>query len=87
MQRIEAAKIEAEKENRPVREGDVITACQQACPTEAIQFGDLNDKESRVYRLRHSTLNYSLLPELGTQPRTTYLAKLTNRNPELEHRA
>jgi MoCo/4Fe-4S cofactor protein with predicted Tat translocation signal len=87
VQRIEAAKIEAEKEARPLREGDIVTACQQACPTEAILFGDLNDNQSRVYRLRHSALNYSLLPELGTQPRTTYLAKLTNRNPELENKA
>jgi molybdopterin-containing oxidoreductase family iron-sulfur binding subunit len=83
-QRIEAAKIESEKENRRIRDGDVRTACQSACPADAIVFGDLNDKSSRVSKLRHSPLNYSLLAELGTMPRTTYLAKLRNRNPDFE---
>jgi Fe-S-cluster-containing dehydrogenase component len=84
VQRIEQAKIDAEKENRRVRDGEVVTACQGACPTDAIIFGDINDKNSRVFKLKQSPLNYSLLADLGTQPRTTYLGKLRNPNPELE---
>jgi molybdopterin-containing oxidoreductase family iron-sulfur binding subunit len=84
VQRIQRAKIETEKEGRRIQDGEIITACQGACPTDAIIFGDMNDKSSRVFKLKQSTLNYSLLAELGTQPRTTYLAKLRNPNPELE---
>jgi MoCo/4Fe-4S cofactor protein with predicted Tat translocation signal len=84
VQRINAARIEAEKEGHRIRDGDVVTACQAACPTEAITFGDLNDPESRVRQLKASPLNYALLTELNTRPRTTYLAKLTNPNPEIE---
>jgi molybdopterin-containing oxidoreductase family iron-sulfur binding subunit len=84
VQRIEAAKIEAQKADRGIRDGEIQTACQQACPTDAIVFGDLNDKSSRVHKLRHGPLHYSLLAELGTQPRTTYMAKLRNINPDLE---
>jgi MoCo/4Fe-4S cofactor protein with predicted Tat translocation signal len=84
VQRINAARIEAEKEGHRIRDGDVVTACQAACPTEAITFGDLNDPESRVRQLKASPLNYALLAELNTRPRTTYLAKLTNPNPEIE---
>jgi Fe-S-cluster-containing dehydrogenase component len=83
VQRINAARIEAEKEGRRIRDGEVVTACQAACPTEAIAFGDLNDPESRVRQLKASPLNYALLAELNTRPRTTYLAKLTNPNPEI----
>jgi len=83
VQRITNARIEAEKDNRHLDDGDVVTACQAACPTEAIVFGDLNDPHSQVNRAKASPLNYALLGELNTRPRTTYLAKLTNPNPEL----
>jgi Fe-S-cluster-containing dehydrogenase component len=74
-QRIEAAHAAADKQNRPLREGDVVTACQAACPTRAIVFGDINDPDSDVSRLRHDGRHYVLLEELGTRPRTTYLAR------------
>jgi MoCo/4Fe-4S cofactor protein with predicted Tat translocation signal len=84
VQRIEHAKITAEKEDRKVRDGEILTACQQACPTQAIVFGDLNDKNSRVTHLKQHTLDYGLLAELNTRPRTSYLARVLNLNPELE---
>jgi molybdopterin-containing oxidoreductase family iron-sulfur binding subunit len=62
----------------------MVTACQAACPTQAIVFGDINDPNSRVSRLKAEPLNYGLLMELNTKPRTTYLAKLTNPNREIE---
>ncbi len=74
-QRIEAAHAAADKENRPLRDGDVVTACQSACPTKAIVFGDINDPDSEVSRLRRDGRHYVLLEELGTRPRTTYLAR------------
>ncbi len=74
-QRIQAARVDADKNNRPLRRDEVVTACQQACPTQAITFGDLNDKESAVSKLRRSGRHYALLEELGTRPRTTYLAR------------
>jgi MoCo/4Fe-4S cofactor protein with predicted Tat translocation signal len=84
VQRINAAKIAAEKENRQVRDGEILTACQAACPTEAIIFGDINNRDSAVAKLKADSLNYGLLTELNTKPRTTYLAKLKNPNPEIE---
>jgi Fe-S-cluster-containing dehydrogenase component len=84
VQRISAARIEAKKENRPIRDGEVVTACQSACPAQAIVFGDLNDSESNVHRLRSDPRDYGLLAELNTRPRTTYLAKVSNPNPEIE---
>ena len=84
VQRINSAKIEAEKQDRPVRDGEIQTACQQSCPSQAIEFGNVNDKESRVARLKAEERNYSLLGELNTRPRTTYLASLRNPNPEVE---
>ena len=84
IQRIQGAKIESEKEGRRVRDGEIITACQSACPTEAIIFGDLNDRGSRVAKLQAERRNYSLLAELNTRPRTTYLASMRNPNPELQ---
>lgn len=84
VQRIQAAKIEAEKENRLVRDGEIVTACQQVCPTGAIVFGDINNADSRVAKLKKEPHDYGMLTELNTRPRTTYLAKLRNPNPELE---
>ena len=83
VQRINVAKIEAEKQDRPVRDGEIVTACQQTCPSEAIIFGNVADPNSRVSKLKAKTLNYSLLEELNTRPRTTYLARLTNPNPDM----
>jgi molybdopterin-containing oxidoreductase family iron-sulfur binding subunit len=83
VQRITRAKIASEKEDRLVRDGEIVTACQQVCPAEAIVFGNINDPESRVAKLRTEALNYSLLGELNTRPRTTYLAALKNVNPAL----
>jgi molybdopterin-containing oxidoreductase family iron-sulfur binding subunit len=84
VQRINNARIEAEKENRPIRDGEIVTACQAACPAEAIVFGDINNRDSAVTKMKSESLNYALLPELNTRPRTTYLAKLKNSNPEIK---
>ena len=84
VQRISAARIIAKKEGREIRDGEVVTACQAACPTQAIVFGNINDPNSQVAKLKASQLNYGMLNELNTNPRTTYLAKLRNPNPELE---
>jgi Fe-S-cluster-containing dehydrogenase component len=83
VQRITTARLAAEKEGRPIRDGEVLTACQAACPTNAIVFGNLNDGNSAVSRQRSLGRNYTLLAELNTRPRTTYLAKVTNLNPNL----
>lgn len=83
VQRILAGRITAEKEDRRVRDGDVVTACQAACPAEAIVFGDINDKDSRVTALKAQPRHYGLLTELNTRPRTTYLAALRNPNKEI----
>ncbi|HEY0097424.1 MAG TPA: TAT-variant-translocated molybdopterin oxidoreductase [Pyrinomonadaceae bacterium] len=83
IQRISYARIEAEKEERRVRDGEIVTACQSACPTEAIIFGDLNDQQSRVAQMQHDKRNYSLLAELNTRPRTTYLSAMRNPNEEI----
>jgi molybdopterin-containing oxidoreductase family iron-sulfur binding subunit len=87
VQRIKEAEITAEIENRPVRDGEIKTACQQACPTEAIIFGDLNNRGNRVAKLKAEKLDYALLAQLNTRPRTTYLAELKNPNPELKESA
>lgn len=82
-QRISAARISAEKEGREIADGEIRTACQQVCPAEAIEFGDINNPESAVAKLKKDSRNYGLLEELNTQPRTTYLARVRNVNPEM----
>ncbi len=85
IQRISAVRIASKKEgNRPIRDGEVVTACQQVCPTQAIAFGDTKNPESQVAKIKTEPLNYTLLDELNTIPRTSYLARLRNPNPELE---
>jgi len=84
VQRIQAAKIHSEIEGRPVRDGEIVTACQSVCPTEAIVFGNINDPNSRVSKLKALDRDYSLLGELNTRPRTTYLSALRNPNPEIK---
>ncbi len=84
VQRINAVRIEAEKEDREIRDGEIVTACQQVCPADAIVFGNINDKESRVAKLKADSRNYGLLTEIGTRPRTSYIAKIKNPNPEIE---
>ena len=76
VQRIRAVEIDAEKENRRIKDGEIIPACAQVCPAEAITFGDIKEKDSLVAELKRSPLNYGLLEELNTRPRTTYLAKV-----------
>lgn len=84
IQRINAAKIDARLDGRELKDGDVKTACQQACPAQAIHFGDILDSESAVAKARATDRNYSLLAELNTKPRTTYLARIRNPEPALE---
>jgi molybdopterin-containing oxidoreductase family iron-sulfur binding subunit len=83
-QRINRVKIDARLAGRQIKDGDVKTACQQACPSSAIEFGDLRDPSSRVVKAKADPRNYALLEELNTKPRTTYLAKVRNPNPDLE---
>jgi MoCo/4Fe-4S cofactor protein with predicted Tat translocation signal len=83
VQRINAAKIEAEKDGRPVRDGEIATACEASCPSQAIVFGNINDPNSRVAKLKAEPLNYGLLEDLNTRPRTTYLAAVRNPNPDM----
>ena len=83
VQRINYARIEAKKEDRAIRDGEAVTACEASCPSQAIVFGNINDPASRVSRLKAEKLNYGMLAELNTKPRTTYLAALRNPNPEM----
>ena len=85
VQRIERGKIAANADGRRLlREGEVVSACQQVCPADAIVFGNINDPQSRVSKLKKQARDYELLGELNIRPRTTYLARLRNPNPALE---
>ena len=84
VQRISERRIDAERDDTTIKEADLQTACQQSCPANAIVFGNLNDPNSQVNKWKAQPRNYSLLAELNTRPRTTYLAEVRNPNPELE---
>jgi molybdopterin-containing oxidoreductase family iron-sulfur binding subunit len=84
VQRINQARVDAKREERKIRDGEILTACQATCPADAILFGDLNDPNSRVNRMKAQQRNYGILEDLNTRPRTTYLAAIRNPNPELE---
>jgi molybdopterin-containing oxidoreductase family iron-sulfur binding subunit len=83
VQRINEARKTAKKENRKIEDGEVVTACQAACPTQAIIFGNMNDPEAAITRAKAEPHDYSLLPELNTRPRTTYLVRIVNPSPAL----
>jgi Fe-S-cluster-containing dehydrogenase component len=87
VQRINNARQQAKIEDRKIKDGEIVTACEAACPTQAIVFGDLNDKNSRVAKAHADPRSYGLLAELNTRPRTTYLAAVRNPNPDLEPQA
>ncbi len=84
-QRIARAKLGAKLEDRQVRDGEIVTACQQACPTNAIVFGNINDPDSEVSKIKTRNLNYEILAEINTRPRTSFQARLRNPNPELSY--
>jgi Fe-S-cluster-containing dehydrogenase component len=86
IQRISEHRIDSEREGRTIADGEVQTACQQSCPANAIVFGNINDPNSQVSKLKARQLNYSLLGDLNTRPRTTYLAEIRNPNPEMERK-
>jgi len=83
VQRINLARIDAKRLDRTIQDGDVVPACAAACPADAIVFGDLNDPNARVTKLKARERSYGLLESLNTRPRTTYMASLRNPNPEL----
>ena len=85
VQRINHARVNAKLEDRRIRDGEVLTACQSVCPTDSIVFGNINDPNSRVTQLKASPRNYAMLDELNTRPRTTYLAAVRNPHPSLPH--
>jgi Fe-S-cluster-containing dehydrogenase component len=84
LQRIRTTQIDAARDNRPIRDGEVVTACQQSCPTQAIIFGDRNDRDSAVSKRKAVPTNYVLLEELNTRPRTSYSALIRNPNPAIK---
>ncbi|HXN32479.1 MAG TPA: 4Fe-4S dicluster domain-containing protein [Polyangiaceae bacterium] len=83
VQRIQSAKIKAKREYRDLKDGEIVTACEQTCPADAIVFGDLNDINSRASRASRTDRRFGLLADLGTRPRTTHLGKVRNPNPEM----
>jgi molybdopterin-containing oxidoreductase family iron-sulfur binding subunit len=83
IQRIRTAEIDADRDDRKLRDGEVVTACQQSCPTQAIVFGDRNDKDSAVAKRKATPLDYVLLEDLNTRPRTSYTTLIRNPNPSL----
>ena len=85
VQRIERARIDARVAGREIADGEIATACQQACPSKAIVFGSLHDKASEVSRWHDDPRAYDVLHELGTRPRTAHLARVKNKNPELSN--
>jgi molybdopterin-containing oxidoreductase family iron-sulfur binding subunit len=87
VQRINHHRIDAEVAGTEIADGELQTACQQSCPANAISFGNINDKNSQVSKLKANQRNYGLLQDLNTRPRTTYLAEIRNPNPELEAQA
>jgi molybdopterin-containing oxidoreductase family iron-sulfur binding subunit len=83
IQRIQSVRIKSQRENREIRDGEIRTACQQTCPSDAIVFGDVNDANSLVTRWSRGDRRFALLGDVGTRPRTTYLGKVRNPNPEM----
>jgi len=84
VQRIRGAEIVAEREQRPIKDGEILTACQSACPSGAIVFGDINDADAAVSRWKNEPTNYGLLAELNTRPRLTHMAVIRNPNPAIK---
>jgi molybdopterin-containing oxidoreductase family iron-sulfur binding subunit len=83
VQRINRARVTAEREDRRIRDGEVVPACAAACPTQAIAFGDVSDQKTLVSRMKADLRRYDLMAELNTRPRTSYLARVRNPNPRL----
>jgi len=84
IQRIKRVEAEAKREDRTIKDGEMRTACEQVCPTEAIRFGNINEHQSRVVQLKAQDRSYELLAELNVRPRNSYLARIRNPNPKLE---
>jgi molybdopterin-containing oxidoreductase family iron-sulfur binding subunit len=83
VQRIRSAEITARNENREIAPGEIETACQQACPTRAIQFDSLQHRDTPMVKWRSESRAFDVLHDLGTRPRTQYLASIRNPNPEI----
>tara|TARA_R110002073_G_scaffold287627_2_gene452365 strand:+ start:633 stop:989 length:357 start_codon:yes stop_codon:yes gene_type:complete len=83
VQRIKSVQIEAKNEQRPIEDGEIVTACQQACSAKAIEFGDLANENTRVAKARANSRSYTALSELNIKPRTSYMARILNPHPSL----